>query len=360
MVNEIQSVYIFRKKGRKNWYGQINREGKVIWRGSLRTQDRSAAQAWKAQKTAAPWLPKSALVKETTAAAAIKAEREHLQVVYCELTRRTYESYLDTLAGHLAKNGLVQVHDFGAIQARAFLDILAGRMEPKSVRDRFRYYRRLYRQWVKAEYLAECPFDDIDPKKDLPKLERNEKPFWIPNEIEAIFDRAPSEEVRTFWASMYHAGLRFHEARWLAAAKLDLDAGDVLIRGKGGKLARVAMNSYLLPRLAELARRRPDGDLFQDVPRNEQGCLRQLRKAVAGISFKVAGPVTLHRFRHSCASNLLRAGENVISVAKVLRHSRASITVDTYSHVMRSDTQHAVARLAPANRFRVLKARRAG
>lgn len=54
---------------------------------------------------------------------------------------------------------------------------------------------------------------------------------------------------------------------------------------------------------------------------------------------KLAGvkQIRVHDFRHSCATFLINNGANVVLVSKYLRHSKVSITLDTYSHLYESE-----------------------
>ena len=54
---------------------------------------------------------------------------------------------------------------------------------------------------------------------------------------------------------------------------------------------------------------------------------------------KLAGVkrIRLHDFRHSCASLLISKGANITLVAKYLGHSKIDETLNTYSHLFKSD-----------------------
>jgi site-specific recombinase XerC len=106
---------------------------------------------------------------------------------------------------------------------------------------------------------------------------------------EILEQRAPSMEVKAFWACLYFAGLRFHEAHGLKVENLDRETGEIKVVGKGGKLARVAMNDYLRPIMERIAGERKSGPCFPGLPGNEQGCLRLLRRAVQGMDTKAGG-----------------------------------------------------------------------
>ena len=60
----------------------------------------------------------------------------------------------------------------------------------------------------------------------------------------------------------------------------------------------------------------------------------------AGIEFQ--GEATNHRFRHSFASNLIRAGADIKSVQLLMRHENVEITLNTYSHLLGADLEKAV------------------
>ena len=47
--------------------------------------------------------------------------------------------------------------------------------------------------------------------------------------------------------------------------------------------------------------------------------------------------IRIHDFRHSCASLLINQNMPITLVSKYLGHSKVSITLDTYSHMYKSD-----------------------
>jgi len=52
--------------------------------------------------------------------------------------------------------------------------------------------------------------------------------------------------------------------------------------------------------------------------------------------------------RHSCATILLEAGENIKVVSERLGHVSAALTLDVYSHVLPDMQQHAAERIETA------------
>ena len=47
--------------------------------------------------------------------------------------------------------------------------------------------------------------------------------------------------------------------------------------------------------------------------------------------------IRIHDFRHSCASFLINNGASIVLVSKYLGHSKISITLDTYTHLYKSE-----------------------
>lgn len=94
------------------------------------------------------------------------------------------------------------------------------------------------------------------------------------------------------------------------------------------------------------------GELYQDnglvfatelgtpiIPRNFERKYKALLKK-AGLT-----GVKLHSLRHTYATRLLEAGENLKMVQELLGHSRISVTADIYSHVSPELKRSAVAKL---------------
>jgi hypothetical protein len=55
-------------------------------------------------------------------------------------------------------------------------------------------------------------------------------------------------------------------------------------------------------------------------------------------------PVTFHKLRHSFATNRFDAGEDLVTVQKLLRHSKASTTADIYLHKTQQQQRQAIER----------------
>lgn len=141
---------------------------------------------------------------------------------------------------------------------------------------------------------------------------------------------------------LYSTGARISEVVGLDVDDLDLDVGQVLLRGKGskervvpvGSFAREAVQAYLVrarPELASHGRGTPA--LFLNTlgrRLSRQSGWAVLRQAAdrAGLTT----PVSPHTLRHSFATHLLAGGADVRVVQELLGHASVT-TTQIYTHV---------------------------
>lgn len=142
---------------------------------------------------------------------------------------------------------------------------------------------------------------------------------------------------------LYATGARVSEAVTCAVDDLDLAAGVVVLRGKGGRSRLVPVGGYARSALeAYLVRARPvllaararggagarDGHtVFRNArggPLTRQGAWGILRQAAdrAGVT----GDISPHALRHSFATHLLDGGADVRVVQELLGHASVSTT----------------------------------
>lgn len=135
---------------------------------------------------------------------------------------------------------------------------------------------------------------------------------------------------------LYGTGARISEAVGLDVDDIDLDAGAVLLRGKGSKERVVPVGTYAREALsAYLVRGRPDlvsrgrgtPALFLNARGgrlSRQSAWTVLRRAAqrAGISKEISP----HTLRHSYATHLLDGGADVRVVQELLGHASVTTT----------------------------------
>ena len=173
------------------------------------------------------------------------------------------------------------------------------------------------------------------PAKRLPKA--------LPlSEVEAILDAAGAAGTqlalrdRALLEVLYGTGARISEAVGLDIDDIDLELGQVLLRGKGSKERLVPIGSYAREAVAAYLRdarpdlmgpQTPSGAVFL----NSRGgrLSRQSAWAVLVKAADLAGitkDVSPHTLRHSFATHLLDGGADVRVVQELLGHASVTTT----------------------------------
>lgn len=126
-------------------------------------------------------------------------------------------------------------------------------------------------------------------------------------------------------------GLRAGEVAAITLDDIDWRHGEILVRGKGDRHARLPLPVDVGQALARYLRARPRSEnraLFLCVPAprgpvNPKGVSTIVRRTClrAGLA-----PMGAHPLRHTAASEMLRAGASLAEVAQVLRHRQLHTT----------------------------------
>jgi integrase/recombinase XerD len=154
----------------------------------------------------------------------------------------------------------------------------------------------------------------------------------------AGFDQTPRAlRDRALLEVLYGCGARISEAVGLDIDDLDLDAGSVLLRGKGGKERLVPLGSYARAAVGDyLVRARPGfavaGVGTPALFLNTRGgrLTRQSAWSVLRAAAEKAGlpadHLSPHTLRHSFATHLLDGGADVRVVQELLGHASVTTT----------------------------------
>jgi integrase len=129
-------------------------------------------------------------------------------------------------------------------------------------------------------------------------------------------------------------------------------AGRGVVRGKtkSGRHRKVPINAAVVERLRRL---RVSSPVLPSVFSNEIGgplrasklSTRRLHPLLTELGIEKGG---FHRFRHSYASLVLRAGIDVATVSKILGHANPSITLSIYTHFVAGREREASEAIAAA------------
>ncbi len=120
-------------------------------------------------------------------------------------------------------------------------------------------------------------------------------------------------------------GLRCAEVAGMQLEDIDWRAGELLVRGKGGREDRMPLPVDVGEALAAYLMHRPAIDsraVFMRLPAPIAPMTRQaVSQAVVAACRRAGMPrIAAHRLRHTAATEMLRAGCSLAEVAEVLRH----------------------------------------
>ncbi|MBI2876132.1 MAG: site-specific tyrosine recombinase XerD [Candidatus Tectomicrobia bacterium] len=196
--------------------------------------------------------------------------------------------------------------------------------------------RAFFRFLVAEGRLSRDPTADLESpalNRKLPKVLSNEEVAAL---LEQPDPRTPlGQRDAAMLELLYATGLRVSELISLSLNDLNLEAGYLRSRGKGGKerlvplgeLASLKVRDYLEGARAQLVRAPQDPRLF--VNHRGKGLTRQgFWKLIKAYARKagISGEISPHCLRHSFATHLLEGGADLRSVQKMLGHADISTT----------------------------------
>ncbi len=229
-------------------------------------------------------------------------------------------------------------------------------MAPASIR-RTQSALRAYFAFLSGEgVLAENPSDRMDSPKN-----RGALPEFLTQDEAARLVGAVDPDSPAHWRDravlelLYATGMRVSELVGLKVSMLDLDQGDCLVLGKGGKerlapVGRIACNAldrYLRSVRPRLDKGRSGGAVFLNQrggPLTRASVWTIVRRAAAraGIQRKVSP----HTLRHTCATHLLEGGADLAAVQELLGHASIA-TTQIYTHLDREHLRRAHGKYHP-------------
>jgi len=329
------------EKSQKTWYGSYYENGRLVW-FSLKTQNKAVAMEWFAKMQASRFVPELQPATKITLKEASKkfiADVENLR----KRERGTVAHYamcLKILVDYFGETA--EMASLNAHRCSEFVQNVFAAYSALTARDRLVLYRSFW-NWAAGRYnlAGGNPFKGIATQK--PKSAPRK--FWTIEECEKIIDAAGTEELKCYFALMAFAGLRKEEARQLRIE--NIKDGKIELVGKGGKFARIPISkrlkSYIDKYLVFLFATESDytGPLFPRLSKSISIYKYYMVRAVekAGMPTEEAH---YHRFRHSFASNLLRAGRSIKAVQLLMRHENVTLTLNIYGHLLPSDLEEAV------------------
>jgi site-specific recombinase XerD len=157
-------------------------------------------------------------------------------------------------------------------------------------------------------------------------------------QVDALLKCTPNLKHRTFFMTLYAAGLRLSEAAALQIPDIDSDRMQLRVaRGKGNKQRLVPLSPRLLAALRTYWKAyRPPHYLFPGKTPDRPYASTSIQKGIkaAAKRAKIQKDVTPHVLRHSYATGLLEAGVDILTISRLLGHA-SFVTTMVYLHVRR-------------------------
>lgn len=328
----------YKSRGNMTWYGRISEDGLVRY-VSLKVNRKSEAMEWLNYQNSRKFLPESMQHDPNDVRISV-AFAKFMDFVSSSngdgsLTFKAYNTRIGYLVKWAEENDVVTMRELTNEKALTFSTIINNRLSPKTAREVLRVVKQ-FCKWAANTYeiVGWSPFMMVNG----PKLEKRKKDFWTDEQIDKILDAAPTPEFRIFWSLMAFAGLRQSEACSLGPKMLE-EPGKLHFIGKGNKEAFLPISERLateLKRYGKIEDEVLNKPIFKYSRSN-----KYVAEAVTKAGIKCDGKKNNHRFRHSFASNLIRAGVNIKAVQELMRHENIQITLDTYSHLLQEDLRKA-------------------
>ncbi len=269
----------------------------------------------------------------------------HYLVVEKGLSSNTIEAYshdLNRFLTYLQQKEIAELGQVSKGEIRGFLLLLKKEgLSSKTLARILVSIRVFLRFLVEEAVLSNSPAEEIDSPK-LPKTLPN---ILDLNEVERLLEQ-PDQDLqglrdRAMLELLYATGMRVSELMRLPINHVHLEAGYVLLFGKGSKERIVPMGHeairwvqrYLQESRPQLLKGRESEFLFisrYGKPMSRQQFWKSIK--AYGKKAGIRKRITPHLLRHSFASHLLERGADLRSVQLMLGHVDIS-TTQIYTHV---------------------------
>jgi len=252
-------------------------------------------------------------------------------------TRENYERYLRLF---FSEAHIRSIKDITEERVRSFRVMLARKNIKKNTQS---YYVIAIRNFLK--YLIKRGHNVLSPDAiELPKTSRRDIEVLDYGELERLLKSPKGDDIRSIrdraiLETFFSTGLRLSELCNLPRY-IDLERGEVSVRGKGDKLRIVFLSEGAKKSIKEYLKKRTDPEEFLFVSLSKSGkplgkiTPRSVERLIdryarsSGIPKKVHP----HQLRHSFATDLLINGADLRSVQSLLGHANVS-TTQIYTHL---------------------------
>lgn len=265
------------------------------------------------------------------------------------LAPRTYESYEMIVKKHLIPVfGTVELAKLQPLAIEEYKNKKLASLSNRTVQYHLSVLSQAYNAAVKLQLVYRNPVEVIEK----PRVPKKRAEFLTPEQVDVLLEAAKNKREYPAIYFALHTGMRLGEALGLLWENVDLKNRLVhvrkqlqVIRGKGIVLQDILKtdSSYRtisiskpvvellmsLPRLSEYVFCIPEGR-YAGKPYDPNNFANRFKE----IAKEAELDITFHTLRHTHASLLLAAGEQLNVVQERLGHERASTTSDIYAHVL--------------------------
>ncbi|MGM5481752.1 MAG: site-specific tyrosine recombinase/integron integrase [Nanobdellota archaeon] len=186
-------------------------------------------------------------------------------------------------------------------------------------------------------FLCNVVLEKSFTKIHTPKIPQRLPTVLSKDELNRVFDELSSKS-RLLIRLIYASGLRVSEVVSLKVSDLELDQGYGWVReGKGGKDRMFIIPRHLCIELEEYIHTLTMTEILFPGRHGSSMTTRNVQKIIAGAAKRagITKSVTPHKLRHSFATHLLEAGNDVRVIQELLGHSNLQ-TTQIYTHVTTS------------------------
>ena len=256
---------------------------------------------------------------------------------------RTLDLYQRDLARLTELAGERTPEQLSSHDMRRFLATLHARgSAPKSLARTLSAWRNFYLFLARDNQVSANPCVGLRPPKGEKRLPNALSPDEMAQLLSGGENDAMAVRDQAMFELMYSSGLRLSELVGLDLGSLDLESGEVRVRGKGSKDRIVPVGHQALdavrawlPQRQQLAKDTPALFIGARGERISTGVVSQRLKRLA-IVHGVQQRVHPHALRHSFASHVLQSSGDLRAVQEMLGHASLS-TTQVYTHL---DFQH--------------------
>ena len=249
---------------------------------------------------------------------------------------------IKTLKAHFGKN---RVSDLTVEDAEKYKTKRSQSVRPATVNRGLTLAKHMLAKAVEWKMIADNPFRGVR-NLDVPK--RDERVLSADEEVKLLAgcNQVRSRLLRSLVVLALNTGMRRGELLGLEWSRVDLDQRTIRILNAKSEAGRrvIPMNATVHSLLSDLAKSATSPLVFPSNRKPGEKLLdlkKGFKKAVqlAGIPH-----IRFHDLRHSFATRLIRAGVDIITVQKLLGHSKITMT-ERYAHSLADVKMAAVSKL---------------